>query len=207
MADQLVTLDQVKGRIFPGGTTDAVDDGLLGELIDQVTDWIQEFTGRHFIAEVGATYIVDTTAGSFIDVRRGVRAVTTLSLATSDQPDDGSGTYTAVTAADVLLRPSPMDRRPGWPATGILIKGSTTGRLVTALNGAKIVGDFGFASVPPAIQAVALDAVATAYTTRRAGADQVGDQASPVAVWSRYFAAGTAQRATLERYRAGAGIA
>jgi len=203
MADQLVTTAQVKTRL---SITDAGDDALISELIDQVTDWIQDFTGRHFIAEVAATYIVDTTAGSVIQVRRGIRTVTTLEVASSDQPDTG-GTYTAVAAADILLRPSPMDRRPGWPATRILIRG-TTGRLTTALNGARIVGDFGFVSVPPNLQAVALDAVATAYTDRMAGdSDVAGPDASPVAIWARFFAPGTVQRATLERYRSGAGIA
>ena len=206
MADQLVTLAQIKTRIFPTGLVDATDDTLLGELNDQVTDFIQEFTGRHFIAEVAATYIVDTAAGSVIDVKRGIRTVTTLEVASSDQPDTG-GTYTAIAAADILLRPSPIDRRPGWPATRILIKGNV-GRLATALNGARIVGDFGFASVPATVQAVALDAVATAYTARQAGdSDAIGAEASPLAVWARYFARGTVQRDTLERYRAGAGIA
>lgn len=203
MADQLVTTAQVKTRL---SIADANDDALLTELIEQVTDFIQEYTGRHFLPEVAATYIVDTEAGSIIEVRRGIRAVTTLEVASGDQPDTG-GTYTTVLAADVLLRPSPMDLRPGWPPTRILIKGSV-GRLATALNGARIVGNFGFASVPPTVQAVALDAVATAYTARMAGdSDAVGPDASPIAIWARFFAPGTVQRATLDRYRGGVGIA
>lgn len=207
MADQLVTLAQVKARLFPVGLVDAAEDTLLSELIDQASDYIEDLSGRKFIAEAGATYIVDTTAGPFIRVKRGIRAITSLGLATSDQPDDGTGTYTAVTAADILLRPSPIDRRPGWPATRIVVKGSSAGRLTTAVNGARIVGDFGFASVPPTVQAIALDAVATAYTSRQAGdSDAIGADGSPVAVWARMFAEGTAQRATLDRYRAGQGI-
>lgn len=202
MPDQLVTLAQVKARLFPTGLVDATDDTLIGELNDQVTDYVQELTGRHFIAEVAASYVVDTAAGSVIEVRRGIRAVTSLSVASSDQPDTG-GVYTAIAAADILLRPSSIDRRPGWPATRILIRGSA-GRLATALNGAVIVGDFGFAAVPPTVQAIALDAIVTAYTARQAGdSDAVGSEASPLAVWARYFAPGTVQRATLERYRAG----
>lgn len=203
MADQLVTTAQAKTRL---GITDATDDTLIGELIDQVTDWIQEFTGRKFVPENGATYVVDTTAGSVIEVRRGIRTVTSLGIASTDQPDTG-GTYTAVTAANILLRPLTVERRPGWPATRIVIKG-TIGPLSTALNGAQIVGDFGFASVPPAVAAVALDAVATAYTSRQAGDSEVaGPDASPVPVWARFFAPGTVQRAMLERYRGGVGIA
>jgi len=197
MADQLVTLAQIKARL---GITDATDDVLLGELNDQATDFIQDLTRRKLVPEVGATYIVDTAAGSVIDVTRGIRAVTTLEVAAADQPDTG-GTYSAIAAADILLRPSSIDRRPGWPATRILIKG-TIGRLADALNGARIVGDFGFAAVPPLIQAIALDAIATAYTAKQAGdSDAIGEEGSPVAVWARMFAEGTDQRATLDRYR------
>lgn len=207
MADQLVTLAQVKARIFPTGLVDATDDVLLGELIDQASDYIQGLAGRRFIAENAATYVVDTSAGSVILVRRGIRAVTSLGIATSDQPETG-GSYTAVTLADVLLRPQALDRRPGWPATRILLKGSSYGRLRAALNGAQIVGDFGFAAVPPTVAAIALDAVATAYTARQAGdSDAIGADGSPVPLWARMFAEGTAQRDTLNRFRAGAGIA
>lgn len=203
MADQLVTLAQIKARLT---ISDATDDTLLGELNDQATDFIQELTGRKFVAEAGATYYVDTAPGSVIRIRRGIRTVTSLSVATSDQPDDGSGTYTAIAAADVVLRPAQMDRKPGWPATEIWIRGST-GRLSLAINGAKIVGDFGFLAVPPTVQAIALDAIAAAYTAKDAGdSDAIGADASPVAVWARMFAEGTVQRQTLNRYRGGAGI-
>lgn len=203
MADQLVTLAQIKARLFPTGLVDVTDDTLLGELNDQATDWIQEFTGRRFVPVAAQTYVVDTAAGSVIEVPRGVRAVTALAIASSDQPDT-AGTYVAVLAADILLRPSSLYRKAGWPATRIVLKGSTTGRLANAINGAQMTIDEGFAAVPPAVQAVALDAVATAYTARSAGDSGVaGADGSPIAVWARLFAPGTVQRATLERYRAG----
>jgi hypothetical protein len=202
VADQLVTLAQVKARL---SITDTTDDTLLGELIDQASDYIQDIAARKLVPDDAATYVIDTVAGSVIEVRRGIRLVTSLGIAASDQPDTG-GTYTAVDLADVLLRPAAMARRPGWPATRILLSGSA-GRLTTALNGARIVGNFGFASVPPRVQAVALDAVATAYTSRQAGdSDAVGPEASPVAVWARMFAEGTDQRALLDGFRSGAGI-
>lgn len=202
MADQLVTLAQIKARIFPTGLVDATDDTLLGELNDQITDLIQEFTGRKFVSADNVTYVVDTKAGSVIEFPRGVRNVDALAIATNDQPDTG-GTYTAVAAADILLRPTAAERRPGWPATRILIRG-TVARLVTALNGAQLTVDEGFASVPPSVQAIALDAVATAYRARQAGdSDTIGADASPLAVWARYMVEGTVQYATLSRYRAG----
>jgi hypothetical protein len=205
VADQVVTLAQVKARLE---VTDVTDDALIGELIDELTDWLQDVTGRKLVPEAGATYYVDTAPGSVIPVRRGIRAVTSLSIAAADQPDVGSGAYTAVTAADVLIRPAAINRKPGWPGEFILIKGSTgTGRLSQALNGAKIVGDFGFATVPPVIQGVALDAIVTAYTSKRGGAsDVIGADGIQIYPWAKYFSAGSPQRATVMRYRAGAGI-
>lgn len=203
MADQLCTTAQVKSR---DDVPDAGDDALLSELIDQVSDWIQEYTGRKLVPEAGATYVVDTAAGSIIDVPRGIRTVTSLEIALTDQPDAG-GTYTAVTAADVLLRPSSMYRKPGWPATQILIRNPSVGRLAQALNGARITGDFGFAATPPAIQGVAIDAVVAAYTARQGGPDQgIGESSSTIFPWSRYFGAGSPQRAILDRFRAGAAM-
>jgi len=200
MADQLCTTAQVKAR---DEIVDAADDAVLSELIDQVTDFIQEFTGRKLVPEAGATYVVDTGAGSTIHVARGIRAVTSLGIASSDQPETG-GTYTAVAAGDILLRPSSIDRKPGWPATRILLKGSSVGRLAAVLNGAQIVGDFGFAAVPPEIQAIAIDAVVAAFNARTSGASEVigADQVASVP-WSRFFADGTPQLRTLQRFRAG----
>jgi hypothetical protein len=201
VADQVCTTAQVKARLK---ITDATDDTLIGELIDEITDWLQFTTGRKLVAEAGATYVLDTAAGGVIPVKRGIRAVTSLGIATSDQPDTG-GTYTAVDAADVLLRPVAIDRKPGWPATAILIR-NVVGRLGATLNGARIVGDFGFATVPPTIQGVAIDAVVAAYRVRKAGASNViGSEGTAVFPWSTYFAEGSPQRATVDRI-AGIGI-
>lgn len=202
MADELVTLAQVKAQLKLADTN---DDTYLTDLIDGVSDWVQEYTGRKFVAEPGATYVTDTAAGGEIVVARGIRAVTSLSIASANQPDDGSGTYAAVALSDVHLRPLPIDRKPGWPATLILITGSTaTGRLSDAIAGAKIVGDFGFAAVPPAIQRVTIDAVVSAYQARRAGGSgQVGADNTATYPWSQYFAWGSPQRQALMRYRVG----
>ena len=181
MADQIVTVADVKTRL---GITDATDDALIQSYIEGVTDWLQQYTHRKLVAQTGVTVYVDTQSGSTIRFPRGIRTVTSLSVASSDQPDDGSGTYTAVSAADVILRPSSGDRREGWPATRILIRGQYA-RLAEALNGAKIVGDIGFSPSPPALQLIAYDAVAAAMA-RRSGGPSMGEtgQAFP---WATLF--------------------
>lgn len=204
MADQLCTSAQVKARVE---VTDASDDTLISELIDEVSDWIQDVTKRKLVPEAAATYVVDTSSGSVIPVRRGIRAVTALGIATTNQPDTG-GVYTAVTLSDIVLRPQAIDRKPGWPAEFIMLLGSTLPRLKAVINGASITGDFGFAATPPVIQAVAIDAVVTAFNARQAGAsDVIGADDTAIYPWAKYFSKGSPQRATIDRYRAGAGIA
>lgn len=201
MADQLCTTAQVKARL---GITDATDDTLLSELIDQVSDWIQDYTGRKLVPDNAATYTFDTRQGNVLDIPYGIRSITSMGVAASNQPDTG-GTYQAVTAGDILLRPLAIDRRQGWPATQVRLKASPIGAyipLYTAANGATITGNFGFAATPPAIQSIAIDAVVTAYTVRGNGASAViGADDAPAFSWATYFGPGSPQRGTLNRYR------
>ena len=197
MTTQLVTLAQAKQRLSID-PLETDDDALLEELIDQASDEITGYTGRALAPEAGATYYVDTSAGSTIAVPRGIRAVTYLGVSWADQPDTG-GTYTSIDLDRVLLRPSPIDRLEGWPATQLLVTGGYP-VLASALNGAKITGDFGWATTPALVQGVALDLVTDAYTRRKGGGEQLGpdDVSAPVRV---------SMRVQLRRYRAGLGIA
>lgn len=203
MAD-LTTLARVKAQLK---ITDATDDAYLAVLISDVSDWIEEYTGRKLTPEAATSYVFDTAAGSELRIPRGIRTVSVFGVATTDQRDAG-GSYTTLDLADVLIRPSPAERRPGWPGTRILIRG-TTARLVDALNGAIVTGDYGFAATPPEIMRIADDAVVAAYQARRAGLSGVigaDDTPQPLA-WASYFGWGSPQRQTLMRMRAGQGIA
>jgi hypothetical protein len=204
MADQLVTTAQVKARLqsSAGGVTfTAADDTLISELIDQVSDWIQHYTGRKLVPVNSADYYLDTQAGYVLRVPQGVRAVTFLGVATTHQPDTG-GTYTTISAANILLRPSIGDLPVGWPATEIRLSRAQTTVFGTLENGAKVTMTCGFAAVPPDIQAVALDAVVAAFQNRKSGASGViGAEGYAVFPWSQYFSKGSPQRMTVERYR------
>jgi hypothetical protein len=205
MADQLVTTAQVKARLqsSAGGVTfTAADDTLIGELIDQVSDWIQHYTGRRLVPVTSATYILDTQEGYVLRFPMGVRAVSALAInTTAHQPDTG-GTYVAVTAANILLRPSTADLPPGWPATEIRLSRNSGLVFGTIENGASVTCTAGFAAVPPDIQAVALDAVVAAFQNRKSGASGViGAEGYAVFPWNQYFSKGSPQRMTVERYR------
>ena len=166
MADMVCTIAQVKARL---DITDATHDALLTEIVEQVTDELEQFTGRKLVPEAAATYVVDTGLGHRIPFPLGIRSVTSVGIAHTDQPDAG-GTYTAVTLADVLLRPATADRRPGWPATEILLKSGpidTRIPLRSAANGARIVGDFGFNPVLPGVARIGITASVAEYLDRR----------------------------------------
>jgi hypothetical protein len=198
----LCTKTQVKNRL--DGATSA-DDTLLDELIAEVGDWIADYTKRKLEPEAGATYVFDTSSGSELYIRRGIRAVTSLEVATTDQPDTG-GTYSTISASLISLRPLAAERRVGWPADTILVRG-TSPVFGWALAGARVTGDFGFAAVPPAIEAVAIDAVVAAVAGRQNAAGEVlGADETATDPWARYFAKGTAQLRTLQSYRGVLGI-
>lgn len=200
MPDQACTLEQVRTqlKLAPADTT---DDAYITALIERCTDWMQDFVGRLLCPRASTTVLVDTAAGSIINVRRyGVRAVSALGIASTNQPDTG-GSYTSVAAANIVLRPPVMSRREGMPATEIHILGASA-QLSTAINGASITATWGPDSTPLRIVGVAVDAVASAYQARKAGGSGViGADEAAATEWSRYFAAGSPQRATLQRLK------
>lgn len=199
----LTTTADVKARL---SITDATDDAVIDDLVVDVSDWIADFTKRQLEPLAAQTYVVDTAYGSTIDMPVGVRVVTSLGVAFVDQPDTG-GSYTAVDAADVLLRPVALDRRPGWPATQLVIRGSAP-RLRSVLNGARIVADVGFAAVPPRVAAAALDAVVAAYTVRGKPSGQaIGPDDNQAGFWAAFFGPDSPHLSTLRRLRVRGGVA
>ena len=204
MADQLCTTAQVKARIFPAGVTDVVDDTVIGELIDQVSSFIQNYTGRRFIAETAATYVFDTQAGTVLRIPRGIRTVTSMSVSLAHQPDT-AGVYTAIPAADIVLYPKAEAVIDTWPFQEVRISRAATGTIrsfANAQNGATITGNFGWTALPPDIVAVAIDAAVAAYASRANGASGViGADSLAIPPWAGFYGRSSPQRATLERYR------
>jgi hypothetical protein len=208
LADQLCTPAQVKNRLQnaqAGVTFSATDTTTITELIEQVSDWVQHFTGRKFVPITSTTYIVDTQAGYVLRFPIGVRTVSALGVNNSAHQPDTGGSYTAISAANILLRPTASELPVGWPATEIRIsRAATTGplRFANIENGASVTGTFGFAATPPDIQAVTIDATVAAFQSRKNGASGViGADGDAIIPWVSFFSKGSPQRATLERYR------
>jgi hypothetical protein len=203
MSDMAASLADVKAQLK---ITDTTDDAYLTALIEDVTDYVQEYIGAYVVAHNGVTTLLDTAAGAVLRVPFGVRTVTSLSIAQTNQPDTG-GSYAAVSAALIVLRPPVMDRQPGMPATEIHVLGSA-GVFADAINGASLVADLGPLTTPDRVQRVVIDAVAAAYQARKAGGSGViGAENAPAAPeWSAYFSYGSPQRAILQRLRGGSGF-
>lgn len=176
MADLLATVAQVKNRLqnaAAGVTFSATDTTTITEIITEVSDWIEGYTHRKFAPDNAATYTFDTQIGYVLRIPYGIRTVTTLSVNNSAHQPDSGGSYTVVPASDFLLRPRVQDGQIGDPFWEIRISrgalSGTIGYFGTIENGAKIVGNFGYAATPPAIEAVAIEASVAAFQARKAG--------------------------------------
>lgn len=117
-----------------------------------------------------------------------------------------STSWNLVPATDRLLRPTPLDREPGWPATEIHMSPiPSVGNAYPYFAGydavARVVGGFGWPAVPDEIVDIALTTASRAWTGRQAGQnDVVGTDTFGRPVISRYLSA--RDRDTLNRYRA-----
>ena len=199
----LCTLANVKVALFPTGYTDTTDDALIQLYIDAVTGEVQEYTQRQFVSDTGATdYYLDIgRATKSLYIAQGVQGAPTVSFATVSQPASG-GTYTAITAAHVLLRPLLADRRSGFPADTIVISDLNTqiaAGFYVGYNTVKVNGIFGFAAVPAEIERLAVALVVRRWQARKGGqSDSIGPSDFGGDVLR--FMAGD-ERALLDRYQ------
>lgn len=190
----LCSLTDVKRLVLSSVPTDTTANEDLLALIRQVSADIQYRTGKQFLPDTATTYTFDTRYGRVLEVPLGIRTLTTLEIASTDQPDTG-GTYSTVTAADVLLRP--LQREAGWPYTRVEL--ATTSQFWTARNGAKLTGTFGWSTVPADIEGVAIRAVVRAWHAKSSGFNDVtGFSEMGRPVYSRNYSLD--DKLTLDRY-------
>lgn len=168
-AGQLCSVYDVEQEL--GQTLTANDKEMVLEKIRQVSAAIEGFTGRWFAPRPlsgTTTYRTHTRSGRVLRIPKGIRSITTLSVATTDQPTSG-GTYTAATATDYYIDPPDIERDANWPGTSVRFR-STSGTLFyDASFGVEIVGAFGWASVPFDVQGVAIRAVVRRYIGKGGG--------------------------------------
>ena len=196
----LCTLANVKLAIFPTSYTDTTDDVTLQLYIDAITGEVQEYTSRQFVQDASATdYYYDVERASRnLYIPQGISGTITVGFATTSQPASG-GTYTTITAANVLLRPLVQDRRSGFPADTITIADADlVSMFYPGQNTVKVNAKLGFASVPAEIERLAVACVVRRWQARRGG--QTNDLgASDFGGPTLRFMSGE-ERSLLERY-------
>ena len=115
----IVGLDAVKAAC---GITEQQDDLWIAGVVAAVSEAVEAVTGRWLAPRPSATYLFDAARDPFaLEVPRGIASCTYLGYATTDQPDDASGTYLAIPAAAYYLDPPAQDRRAGEPAHRIVL--------------------------------------------------------------------------------------
>jgi len=184
--------------------TGAVSDNereMLLELIRQVTVEVERYTGRDFTGDRSdATFRLHTKSGRTLWIPKGIQSVTSLGVATEDQPASG-GTYATATTSDYYVDPPEYERDPGWPGTRIVFRTTPTGpvtRFETASFGTQITGRRGFAEVPSDVQRVGAEMVLSAFLTKGSGEAEravVGPSGRPVILRD------PRHRAVLDAYR------
>lgn len=146
-----------------GRTATANEREQILEKIKQVSRAIERATGRWLAPRPTnpastTTLYFTTDYGQELHIPRGVRTITSLGVASEDQPASG-GTYTTATAADYYIDPPVAERIDAdEPGKWIRFRDNPTGPVswfVRAAHGASVTGSFGPAVVPPDIQGVA----------------------------------------------------
>lgn len=165
-AGYLCSLYDAKQRLFPPGHTDTTEDEAILGYIAQASRFIENRTGRWFAPRSSATYLFSPpVSGRMLWVPRGVRAVTALGYATTDQPDTG-GTFTSIASTDYSLQPAAGNRNDGWPATRIALLDTSGSYFYAGINRVQVTMTTGFAAVPPDIEQIALNLVVAAHRER-----------------------------------------
>lgn len=161
----LCTIYDVKQRLGIPASDTSEDENLLG-YISQATAYIQNYTGRWFLPTTG-TYTFDGNNDTELHIPVGIQSVSALTVAS-----ETGGTPVAVT--DFVLRPSPIYRHAGWPATRIALTDNAPVVFYSGFDTVSVTGTYGWASVPSDIEEVALDIVVALHRERGAsGGDSV----------------------------------
>lgn len=166
------------------GTSDTSNDEHFLELMAEVTTDITGYTGRRFVRSPLAgtsTFLFDVSRDSReLAIPQGITGLTTVEVATESQPESG-GTYTTVSTADWMLRPTAHERASGWPATSIVIRDNPSGSISSfhaGYNTARLTTALGWASVPPDVSGLAVRLILRRFTSDQSAATSRGGTGS-----------------------------
>lgn len=121
------------------GIGDDADDTPLQLALDAATAWIDQFTGRSFVGETGATKYFYPTNPTLLQLSPDIRTIT--SVATDSR---GDGTYATTLTSGTHYQPMPFQ---GIPDSGIYSSLQILGNSALSFGTAqrvKVVGDWGY---------------------------------------------------------------
>jgi hypothetical protein len=185
----LCTLADVRSLAHVDDPTNTADDAILSDMMEAATDLIHTITGRYFLPETAATYTFDGqwTNPRVLQIPRGIRTVTTLKVRPGGT---GSALSSALGATEYVLRPGVQDRSPGEPATYIVLTDASSYTFALAgYDVIQVVGDFGYAAIPPTIERICRETVLRAFRRRASGMSESigGDSATNFITWAMTY--------------------
>lgn len=196
------TLSAVKARAGIAGTG---NDALLQTLCDQVNDWIESVLGRVVAPRPETTITLDGDLAETDDCgvpRRLPCPFGVIELAKLEVALRTGGDYTEIPSTDYFLRPQPHLRRPGWPATLIVLTNVPQGSIARFYPGrdtVRLTGAFGWPAVPADLAEVAQVLAIRTWHARQSGqTDVIGTDETGAPIVSRLLSA--RDRDTLARY-------
>lgn len=197
----LTTLATVKDFLK---ITTTADDAVLTRLILAASDMIDRYCDLPGFGTANATTIyVDGSNSGILDLPVPVRALTGVSVRTYI-----SAAYSALPVNSWFFGPTDAASM-GFPYTQIQIdqtaSGQTIGLFYRGPAAVMLTGDFGYATVPAAVEEACIEVVSALHKRRLAGADVLGENQLGQPVVGNVLSAFT--KLALEPYRRGMSIA
>lgn len=120
------------------GIGDTTDDALLQKALDTATLWIDQYTGRSFAGETGATKYFYPTNSRYLDLTPDIRTVTSVAV-----DEDGDLTFGDVFAStDYLL--TPLNPEPDAGIYSRLEIAPLSGKSFLGRRQVRVVGNWGY---------------------------------------------------------------
>ena len=186
----------LNGAVSPGATTATLTSVTGLSLGDAILFGTVSGTREHGIV-VGIAGSVVTLQAALVNAYSNGAAVNRVQLFDGDEADSrvllapngiitltalevtptwnaASSSWNLVPGTDYLLRPTPLDREPGWPATEIHMSPiPSSGNTYPYFAGYKAIargsGSFGWPAIPDEVVGVSLDVAVAAYRARASG--------------------------------------
>lgn len=196
-----ITSTTLKRRL---GITDSTDDTLIGEIVNEVNQFIETRTGRILSPVTHTAVLFDgydaIEGGRCLHIPQGIRSISLLEVTATT-----GGTFSTVPSTDYFIRPTAHERDPGWPGTEVWMTDipSAANSLPVFLPGyanIRLTGTGGWAAVPDDIAAIAMRCGVSAWRGRSSSGT---DDFSAGTDGERTFSAALSGKdwKTLERYR------